>query len=157
MAPKINISKIKEFFETNGGESISKFYISSFFIAVLNTLLFCIGFSIQDNHREIQQGFVLPQIILSILQAIIFFIMFVFEKNHSLNKISYFVLALLSAINSGILGGFYDLNKQNSQTDKDNSEKMGLFCTSYFINILIFGLSIFLCTRMFKARNYANC
>ena len=150
-------NKFKEIFQTKGGEPLSKFFIITFFAAAFNSLIFYIGFTIQDNKREIQQPFVLTQIIFSICLAVIFFVMFCLEKNHSLYKNSYGFLALLNLINFSILIAFYDYNKQNSEKDKDNSKKMQLFYVSYFFNLVIFGFSIFLCTRMFRDRNFVKC
>ena len=143
--------------QLKGGEPLSKFFIISFFLAVFNSLIFYITFTIQDNKREIQQPSVLVQFIISLCLTVIFSIMCGFEKNHYLNQFLYFFLAFFSAINSGILIAFYDYNKQNSEKDKDNSKKRGLFYASYVFNLFIFGSSIFVCTRMFRARNFVKC
>jgi ABC-type bacteriocin/lantibiotic exporter with double-glycine peptidase domain len=133
------------------GDQLSKIFIITFFIAVFNSLIFYITFTIKDNNKEIQQPSVLVQIIISAFMTVIFGCMSGFEKIYTFNRILYFVLCAFNLINCIILSIFYNYNKKNNEKDTDNSLKRSMFITSYFFNLAIFALSIFLCTKMFKS------
>ena len=146
---KKGISNLSKKFKP--GEQLSKIFIITFFIAVFNSLLFYITFTIKDNNKEIQQQFLLIQLILSIILFLVFGCMCVLETNYPLNQWLYFVLALLNAVNCVLLGIFYGYNNKNYNKDTDNKKKNILFCFIYIFNLAIFAPSIFLCTRMFKS------
>lgn len=144
-----SISDLSEKF--THGNQLSKIFIITFFIAVFNSLIFYITFTVKDNNREIQQPSVLVQMIISLLMTVIFGCMWGLEKFYILDKWLYFSLAILNLGNCIILGIFYHYNKKNNEKDTDNNIKSGLFKTSYFLNLFIFAPSIFLCTKMFKS------
>ena len=132
------------------GENFSKVFIVTFFIAVLNSLIFYITFTIKDKDKEIQQPSVLMQLILSIFLSIIFACMGYLEKNYPGNKGIYWSLAALNLVNFIFLILFYEYNKKNNENDTDNKKKKAFFIVSYLINLPIFGLSVFVCARVFK-------
>lgn len=132
------------------GENFSKVFIITFFIAVLNSLIFYITFTIKDKDKEIQQPSVLIQLILSIFLSIIFGCMGYLEKNYPWNRCIYFSLAALNLLNFMFLILFYEYNKKNNENDTDNKKKRAFFWCSYVIYLFIFGLSVFVCARVFK-------
>ena len=138
-------------FKLKYGDQLSKIFIITFFLAVFNSLLFYITFTIKDNNREIQQPSILVQLILSAFMTVIFTCMLFLETLYTLDKKLYGVLAALNTLNCIFLGVFYGFNKKNYNNDTDNKKKTGLFKAIYFFNLVIFGLSIFLCTKMFKS------
>ena len=142
---------MKEKFKLKYGDQLSKVFIAIFFVAVFNSLLFYITFNIKDSNREIQQPSVLVQLILSAFMTVIFSCMYFLESLYTLDKWFYFSLAGLNAVNCVLLGFFYGFNKKNNNNDKDNKKKTGLFFPIYGLNLVIFALSIFLCTKMFKS------
>jgi Na+/alanine symporter len=142
---------MKEKFKLKYGDQLSKVFIITFFVAVFNSLLFYITFTIKDNNREIQQPSVLVQLILSIILFLVFLCMAKLETIYTLDQSFYGSLAALNAVNCVLLGIFYGYNKKNYNNDTDNKKKNRLFIAIYFFNLAIFGLSIFLCTKMFKS------
>ena len=151
------MKNVKEVFFANGGDLFSKGFIVSFIFAALNSILFGIGFGIQDNKREIQQPFIMTQIVISGCLILLFFTMFIMERNHLLNKYLYLPLFFLNIANFSILIKFFQLNSQNNEKDKDTKRRTTLYWFSYCFNIIIFGFSIFLCTKMIFARDYKKC